>query len=215
MGEELERMHPRVYSNVARQLSRSPFGELADADAAPFLLHATAKELFRTGADISWAKVVSLFAVCAALAVDIVRQGHYDYLPRLLDGAGDVIEEDLAGWIQLERQQQQQPLATSTTTPTCDGGAPQPSKTPRSPLAVHQPSSGGGNGGGGGSWRGLVEHFRPPLDAPTGLTEMLSANWMPVAVGSCALFVIRWMGEWCWRTIAPASTASTSVDRDL
>lgn len=28
MGEELERMHPRIYSNVSRQLSRVAFGEL-------------------------------------------------------------------------------------------------------------------------------------------------------------------------------------------
>lgn len=28
MGEELERMHPRIYSNVSRQLSRAAFGEL-------------------------------------------------------------------------------------------------------------------------------------------------------------------------------------------
>lgn len=32
MGEELERMHPRIYSNVSRQLSRAAFGELQVRD---------------------------------------------------------------------------------------------------------------------------------------------------------------------------------------
>lgn len=99
MGEELERMHPRVYSNVSRQLSRAPFGELQDANTAPYLLHAAAKELFKSGGEISWGKVIALFAICGGLAVDIVRQGHYDFLTRLLEGAADVIDEDLAVWI--------------------------------------------------------------------------------------------------------------------
>lgn len=97
MGEELERMHPRVYNNVSRQLSRAPFGELQDANAAPYLLHAAAKELFKN--DITWGKIISLFAICGGLAVDIVRQDHYEYLQRLIEGTADIIEEDLATWI--------------------------------------------------------------------------------------------------------------------
>lgn len=99
MGEELERMHPRVYSNVSRQLSRAPFGELQDADTAPYLLHATAKVLFKSANDISWSKIISMFAICGGLAVDIVRQGHYDYLQRLIEGTADIIDEDLFVWI--------------------------------------------------------------------------------------------------------------------
>jgi len=97
MGEELERMHPRVYSNVSRQLSRAAFGELQCADTAPFLLHAAAKELFKN--EINWGKIISMFAIAGGLAVDIVRQGHYEYLHRLIDGTGDVIEEDLLPWL--------------------------------------------------------------------------------------------------------------------
>lgn len=97
MGEELERMHPRIYTNVSRQLSRAPFGELQDTNTAPYLLHAAAKEIFKT--EINWGKIISMFAICGGLAVDVVRQGHYDYLQRLIEGTADIIEEDLALWI--------------------------------------------------------------------------------------------------------------------
>lgn len=97
MCEELERMHPRVYMNISRHLSRAPFGELEEAHTAPYLLNAVAKDLFKSG--INWAKIVSIFTVSGGLAVDIVRQGHYDYLPRLIESTGDIVEDDLLQWL--------------------------------------------------------------------------------------------------------------------
>ncbi|XP_031634388.1 bcl-2-related ovarian killer protein [Contarinia nasturtii] len=97
MCEELERMHPRVYMNISRHLSRAPFGELEEAHTAPYLLNAVAKDLFKNG--ISWAKIISIFTVSGGLAVDIVRQGHYDYLPRLIESTGDIVEDDLVPWL--------------------------------------------------------------------------------------------------------------------
>lgn len=97
MCEELERMHPRVYVNISRQLSRAPFGELEEAHTAPYLLNAVAKDLFKNG--INWAKIISIFTVSGGLAVDIVRQGHYDYLPRLIECTGDIVEDDLVFWL--------------------------------------------------------------------------------------------------------------------
>lgn len=103
MGEELERMHPRIYTNVSRQLSRAPFGELVDSDTAPMLLNLVAKQLFsRNTAEkerITWAKIISVFAVCGGFAIDCVRQGHYDYLQCLVDGVGEIIEDDLVHWL--------------------------------------------------------------------------------------------------------------------
>lgn len=103
MGEELERMHPRIYSNVSRQLSRAPYGELVDSDTAPMLLNLVAKELFaRSSMDkerITWAKIISVFAVCGGFAIDCVRQGHYEYLQFLVDGVAEIIEDDLAPWL--------------------------------------------------------------------------------------------------------------------
>ena len=97
MCEELERMHPRVYSNIARQLSRSSFGELQDAHTAPYLLDAVAKDLFKNG--VNWGKVISILTICGGLAVDIVRQGHYDYLQSLIDGTVDILEDDVVSWL--------------------------------------------------------------------------------------------------------------------
>lgn len=90
-------MHPRVYMNVSRQLSRAPFGELEEAHTAPYLLNAVSKDLLKTG--VSWAKIVSIFAVSGGLAVDIVRQGRYDFLPRLIESTGDIVEDDLVPYL--------------------------------------------------------------------------------------------------------------------
>jgi len=99
MGEELERMHPRVYTNVSRQLSRAPFGELEDNDTAPMLLNLVAKDLFRSKSSITWGKIISIFAVCGGFAIDCVRLGRYDYLQFLIDGIAEIIEDDLANWL--------------------------------------------------------------------------------------------------------------------
>lgn len=248
MGQELERMHPRVYTNVSRQLSRTPFGELADADAAPFLLHATAKEMFKvpgtstttttttngsptaaanllspttTAAiptttnvtpsssvaaaaavdplQITWPKIVSLMVVCAALAVDIVRQGHYDYLPRLLEGTGDIIDEDLAAWIQSK------PLKRATS-----GGSNAAGGSSSDDGSV---VASAGSFGGGGSWTGLVEYFRAPssaADAGTGVADLVYTNWLSVAAGGLVamyvvMFAAQLLGEWCWTCLVGSS----------
>lgn len=96
MCDELERMHPRVYANISRQLSRASFDELEE-HTAPYLLNAIAKDLFKNG--INWAKIASIFTVSGGLAVDIVRQGHYDYLPRLIEGTGEIVDDDLVPWM--------------------------------------------------------------------------------------------------------------------
>ena len=55
VGEELERMHSRVYNGVARQISRTPGGDLQSSENTAVLLGAIARELFKT--DITWGKV--------------------------------------------------------------------------------------------------------------------------------------------------------------
>ncbi|XP_055596257.1 bcl-2-related ovarian killer protein-like [Uranotaenia lowii] len=97
VGDELERMYPRVYSGVARQLTRYGRGELKTPDMAPLLLSAIGRDLFKS--EITWAKVVALFAIAGGLSVDCVRQGHPDYLPKLIEGVAEVIEDELVTWI--------------------------------------------------------------------------------------------------------------------
>lgn len=44
-------------------------------------------------------QVIALFASAAGLAVDCVRQNHPEYLPKLMEGIADVIEDELTPWI--------------------------------------------------------------------------------------------------------------------
>ncbi|KAJ9584398.1 hypothetical protein L9F63_021250, partial [Diploptera punctata] len=98
IGHELERMHPKLYTSVARQASPSPSCANFTSDkAAGVILSAVGRELFKS--DVTWGKVVSMFAVAGGLAVDCVRQGHPEYLQGLLEAMGEVLEEEVATWI--------------------------------------------------------------------------------------------------------------------
>lgn len=55
VGEELERMHPSLYTNVTRQITRPSSSDLQSADTAPAILSAVSRDLFRS--DITWGKV--------------------------------------------------------------------------------------------------------------------------------------------------------------
>lgn len=55
IGEELERMHPKLYTSVTRQISRKAGGELSSAESASVLLSSVARDLFRN--EITWGKV--------------------------------------------------------------------------------------------------------------------------------------------------------------
>lgn len=90
-------MHPRVYTGVARQICRSAGGEFQSPETVTILLSAVARDLFRT--DITWSKVTALFAIAGGLSVDCVRQGHPEYLPKLVQVVSDVIEDELVQWI--------------------------------------------------------------------------------------------------------------------
>lgn len=91
-------MHPKLYSSVARQVSsRGSGGDLQSTDNTSFLLSTIARDLFRT--DITWGKVVALFAIAGGLALDCVRQGHAEFVPKLIESMADVIEDELVVWI--------------------------------------------------------------------------------------------------------------------
>lgn len=47
----------------------------------------------------SFGQVISLFAISGGLAVECVRSGHPEYLPKLVDVVGDVLEDELVPWI--------------------------------------------------------------------------------------------------------------------
>ncbi|XP_052873553.1 glutamate [NMDA] receptor subunit 1-like, partial [Anopheles cruzii] len=56
IGEELERMYPRINTGIARQLKRLGSGELKTPETAPVLLSAIVLDFFKV--DITWDKVV-------------------------------------------------------------------------------------------------------------------------------------------------------------
>ncbi|KAK5646667.1 hypothetical protein RI129_005131 [Pyrocoelia pectoralis] len=96
-GVELERMHPKLYTSISRKASGSPGGVLVSDKTAAGLFAAIAHDLLKY--DITWGKVVSLFAVAGGLAVDCVCQGHPEYLHSLLESMTEVLEDNLAEWV--------------------------------------------------------------------------------------------------------------------
>ncbi|KAG8243043.1 bcl-2-related ovarian killer protein-like isoform X2 [Homalodisca vitripennis] len=95
IGQELERMHPELYSGVGRQASCTPV--LATEKAVTGVLTGVARELGRS--DLTWAKVVSLYAVAGGLAADCVRQGHPEFLQTLVESMGEALDYHVADWI--------------------------------------------------------------------------------------------------------------------
>lgn len=93
LGDELECIQPSLYRNVARQLNISVSMENMVSDA--FIGVAT--EIFSTG--ITWGKVVSMYAVAGALAVDCVRLGHPSTVHILVDSLGQFVRKFLVQWL--------------------------------------------------------------------------------------------------------------------
>lgn len=63
VGEELERMHPKLFSGVARQLCRpNGGGELQSVESVVVTMATVSRDLFR--ADITWSKVSGVLFHC-------------------------------------------------------------------------------------------------------------------------------------------------------
>jgi len=119
VGMQLERLDPKLYAAGAgsthatgstaaaapqrmQLLQQRPSYRRRHSAAGPtaaVVLVSVSRELFRAGAQVTWAKVVSLVCVAAGLAVDCARRGCADQLPDLIEAVGEVIEDDLAAWI--------------------------------------------------------------------------------------------------------------------
>uniref|UniRef100_A0A9J8DKB0 BCL2 family apoptosis regulator BOK a n=2 Tax=Cyprinus carpio TaxID=7962 RepID=A0A9J8DKB0_CYPCA len=106
LGDELEYLRPNVYRNVARQLNITIASESIVSDA--FL--AVAAEIFSTGnyfrkytlekyPGVTWGKIVSLYAVAGALAVDCVRHGHPAMVHTIVDCMGEFVRKSLVSWL--------------------------------------------------------------------------------------------------------------------
>ncbi|MEQ2280239.1 hypothetical protein AMECASPLE_017669 [Ameca splendens] len=58
---------------------------------------AVAADIFSTG--VTWGKVVSLYAVAGALAVDCVRHGHPAMVHTIVDCMGEFVRKSLTPWL--------------------------------------------------------------------------------------------------------------------
>ncbi|KAK7155264.1 hypothetical protein R3I93_010032 [Phoxinus phoxinus] len=103
LGDELEYLRPNVYRNVARQLNITIASESIVSDA--FL--AVAAEIFSTEENrtclqregVTWGKIVSLYAVAGALAVDCVRHGYPAMVHTIVDCMGEFVRKSLVSWL--------------------------------------------------------------------------------------------------------------------
>ncbi|XP_067315673.1 bcl-2-related ovarian killer protein homolog A isoform X1 [Pseudorasbora parva] len=104
LGDELEYLRPNVYRNVARQLNITIASESIVSDA--FL--AVAAEIFSTEENriglqqregVTWGKIVSLYAVAGALAVDCVRHGCPAMVHTIVDCMGEFVRKSLVSWL--------------------------------------------------------------------------------------------------------------------
>ncbi|CAH1244881.1 BOK [Branchiostoma lanceolatum] len=93
MGGELERMYPHLYRDVSRQINIT----LSSESILETSFETVANELFSTG--ITWARVVAMFAVAGAFAVDCVHQGHPMFTRRLVDIVVDFTDRKLSSWL--------------------------------------------------------------------------------------------------------------------
>lgn len=97
LAEELEQMHPRLYNDIGRQICYLQGANFQTPHTLQLLVTSVAKDLFRS--EITWSKIAALFAFTGGIAVDCVRQGRPEYLPKIMQNVVEVIEEDLVTWI--------------------------------------------------------------------------------------------------------------------
>uniref|UniRef100_A0A3B4AJP3 Apoptosis regulator Bcl-2 family BH4 domain-containing protein n=1 Tax=Periophthalmus magnuspinnatus TaxID=409849 RepID=A0A3B4AJP3_9GOBI len=91
--DELECIQPSLYRNVARQLNIS----VAMANMVSDAFIGVATEIFSTG--VTWGKIVAMYAVAGALAVDCVRQGHVSNVHAIVDSLGQFVRKYLVHWL--------------------------------------------------------------------------------------------------------------------
>lgn len=82
VGAELEKMHPNLFNRVARQIGCGNFSSEQSANEA---IVEVSREMIRNG-EMTWSKVIALYAIAGGIAVDCVRQGKPEYLPAIQRG---------------------------------------------------------------------------------------------------------------------------------
>lgn len=94
LANELENSHPKLFQSVASNLG---LHNLPSEAVVHNMFAAVAEEIFRS--DVTWGRIVALFAMTGALAMDCVKGGHPEYVLGLVQRMGIFVERDLAPWI--------------------------------------------------------------------------------------------------------------------
>lgn len=92
-GQELERLYPRVYSDVSRRISMT----MTSAQLVRRALTNILETLFR--ADVTWAKIVSMIAIAGAFAEECVVQGHPNFVEDVVVCVGHFVSLHLTSWL--------------------------------------------------------------------------------------------------------------------
>ncbi|XP_066260409.1 bcl-2-related ovarian killer protein-like isoform X2 [Euwallacea similis] len=89
--QELERMYPKLYTNISRQTGPPP------AEGSVGVLLAVGHHMLRS--EPTWGKVVAIYCVAGGLAVDYVRQGQNENLHVILEDMFELLEDRMANWV--------------------------------------------------------------------------------------------------------------------
>ncbi|XP_043480107.1 bcl-2-related ovarian killer protein-like isoform X4 [Leptopilina heterotoma] len=94
VGTELEKEHPNIYVKIGRQVGCGCF---SDYSVGNTMTHVS-REIIRH--DITWSKIIAIYAVAGGISVDCVRQGKPEFLPIIHKVVANIVEKDLALWIE-------------------------------------------------------------------------------------------------------------------
>ncbi|KAG5684187.1 hypothetical protein PVAND_013427 [Polypedilum vanderplanki] len=90
MALELERMHPRTFSNLS-----------IVSEEAPDLIESIGRTLFRQE-EITWGKIISFLTIASAFIVDVVQHGHHEIIQPIIDETCIVLNEEAGAWIEAQ-----------------------------------------------------------------------------------------------------------------
>lgn len=91
--DELERMFPNLYQNVSNRINVAFTNESVMQDA----FRTVCASLF--AGEITWGRIVSMYAIVGAISIDCARQERPNYLKTLTYMVEEEVLSKLGGWI--------------------------------------------------------------------------------------------------------------------
>lgn len=98
VGQELVKLHPKVYRDLSRKLNMT----MNSATLVDKTLSQVLEQMLGEG-EITWAKVISMFALAGQFAVECVQQGHPEFVRVIVDSIGHFVSAYLTDWVISQR----------------------------------------------------------------------------------------------------------------